>query len=64
MGSLTSIKLCALVLSEPILREIVNRSWTMAVDSGVGVPAESTSLPVAIATGLNYGLRIHELRKG
>jgi hypothetical protein len=56
-----TVELCALVLRDPILNAIVWR-LTHAADRGVGMPVEA-AIASAIATGLNYGLRIHEQRE-
>ena len=57
----TTARLCALVLSNPHLRSIVNRLMPALGRSELRAPGEAL-LAGAIATGLNYGLRIHEIR--
>jgi len=57
----TTIRLSAIVLNDPVLRGIVNRWTHHAADRGHNIPG-AAALASAIATGLNYGLRIHEQR--
>jgi hypothetical protein len=56
-----TMELCALVLRDPHLRAIVNRLMGALPPSEFRAPGEAL-LASAIATGLNYGLRIHERR--
>lgn len=54
----TTMSLCAIVLSDPIFKAIRVR-----LRPGSS-PVDEAVIMSAIATGLNYGLRIGELRTG
>ena len=60
-ASETTIQLCGLVLHDPCLRGIVNRLLPSLGHIEVR-ELGAALLAGAIATGLNYGLRIHEQR--
>lgn len=55
----TTLQICALIQTNPILRAIVRRLLGAAAGSTV---VDEAVIMGAIATGLNYGLRIHEQR--
>ena len=55
----TTLQICALIQRDPILRAIVRRLLGAAAGSSI---VDEALILGAIATGLNYGLRIHEQR--